>query len=327
MSTTDIWSVSLQDLAERLNVQGLRGKRLAASTRAAYLSDCSRLADWCRTRRIPGPQSVSASIAEAAFRDLEWAPATRRRAITALREWLGPLHPPGRSPADLIERPRVVQPPVPRLSQADAALLVDHAGDAPEGEDARTMGRALALRNHAILELLYGSGLRRSEVCDLSLAALNFESETVRIVGKGGRPRTVPITEPTVDALRAWLLEGRPMIAGAPITPRSRAWVFLSRTGRQLDGSAVYRIVRHAMGSVGRRGGPHLLRHAAATHLLEGPSGTGGAHLRVVQEVLGHASLATTQRYTGVTTRALQQALRDGHPRGRSANVAAVTDG
>ena len=327
MSTTDIWSASLQGLAERLNVQGLRGKRLATSTQVAYLSDCGRIADWCRGRGIPGPENISASIAEAAFRDLEWAPATRRRAITALREWLGPLHLPGRSPADLIDRPRVVQPPVPRLSQSDAAQLVDQAGDAPDEEAARTMRRALALRNHAIIELLYGSGLRRSEVCDLSLASLDFESETLRIIGKGGRARTVPITEPSVDALRAWLLEGRPMIAGAPTTPRNRAWVFLSRTGRQLDGSAVYRIVRHAMGAVGRRGGPHLLRHAAATHLLEGPSGTGGAHLRVVQEVLGHASLATTQRYTGVTTRALQQALRNGHPRGIASRPSTAHDG
>jgi integrase/recombinase XerC len=327
MSSNDLWSASLQDLAERLSVQGLRGKRLAPSTQAAYLSDCSRIAAWCGEHGVVAPASVTASMAEAAFRDLQWAPATRRRAITALREWLGQLHPPGRSPADLVERPRVVQPPVPRLSQTDAAQLVDQAGEAPDDEAARTLRRALALRNHAILELLYGSGLRRSEVCDLSLAALDFESETVRIVGKGGRTRTVPITEPTVDALRAWLLEGRPMIAGAPTTPRNRAWVFLSRTGRQLDGSAVYRIVRRAMGAVGRRGGPHLLRHAAATHLLEGPGGTGGAHLRVVQEVLGHASLATTQRYTGVTTRALQQALRGGHPRGRASRAAEVQDG
>jgi integrase/recombinase XerC len=92
--------------------------------------------------------------------------------------------------------------------------------------------------------------------------------------------------------------------------------VFVSRRGRALDGSTVYRIVARALRAGGRAGGPHLLRHAAATHLLEGPPGEDGAHLRVVQEVLGHASLATTQRYTGVTTRAMQEALRRGHPRG-----------
>jgi integrase/recombinase XerC len=92
--------------------------------------------------------------------------------------------------------------------------------------------------------------------------------------------------------------------------------VFVSRTGRKLDGSAVYRVARKALRESGRAGGPHLLRHAAGTHLLEGPPGATGAHLRVVQEILGHASLATTQRYTGVTTKAIQDALRKGHPRG-----------
>jgi integrase/recombinase XerC len=92
--------------------------------------------------------------------------------------------------------------------------------------------------------------------------------------------------------------------------------VFVSRSGRALDGSTVYRVVARALRARGRAGGPHLLRHAAGTHLLEGPAPGEGAHLRVVQELLGHASLATTQRYTGVTTRAMQDALRRGHPRG-----------
>jgi len=120
-----------------------------------------------------------------------------------------------------------------------------------------------------------------------------------------------------VEALRAWLGEGRPRLV-SPETPAAavRAPVFLSRSGRALDGSTVYRIVARELRAAGRAGGPHLLRHAAGTHLLEGPGGEGGAHLRVVQEVLGHASLATTQRYTGVTTKAMQAALRRGHPRG-----------
>ena len=92
--------------------------------------------------------------------------------------------------------------------------------------------------------------------------------------------------------------------------------MFVSRSGAALDGSAVYRVVAGELRRAGRAGGPHLLRHAAATHLLEGPDGRDGAHLRVVQEILGHGSLATTQRYTGVTTKAMQRALRRGHPRG-----------
>ena len=234
--------------------------------------------------------------------------------MTALREWLAPHHPPGRSPADLIDRPRPAPPPVPRLSQADAAALVDAVG---AGAADTPVGRALALRDRALVEVLYGSGLRRQEACDLVLAGLDFEHDSLRVIGKGGKARTVPLTEPAVAALRAWLTEGRPRLtSGRAHQAAARAPVFVSRGGRALDGSTVYRVVARELRASGRAGGPHLLRHAAGTHLLEGPGGEGGAHLRVVQEVLGHASLATTQRYTGVTTKAMQAALRRGHPRG-----------
>ena len=224
------------------------------------------------------------------------------------------MHPPGRSPADLVDRPRPAPPPVPRLSQADAAALVDGVG---AGVPETPVARALALRDRALVEVLYGSGLRRQEACDLVLAGLDFEHEAVRVVGKGGAARTVPLTEPAVAALRAWLRDGRPrLVSGQAPVAAARAPVFVSRGGRALDGSTVYRIVARELRAAGRAGGPHLLRHAAGTHLLEGPGGEGGAHLRVVQEVLGHASLATTQRYTGVTTRTMQGLLRKGHPRG-----------
>lgn len=308
------WDESLADLERRLAEQGGRGRRLAPRTRAAYLKDARLVAAWMRERGVAGPAAVSASAVEAAFRDLGWSPATRARAVTALREWLAPHHPPGRSPVDLIDRPRASPPPVPRLSQRDAAALVEGTG---AGRGATPVATALALRDRAIVELLYGSGLRRQEACDLVLAGLDFEHESLRVVGKGGAARTVPMTEPAVAALRAWLTTGRPRLAsGRPPVAAVRAPVFVSRAGRPLDGSAVYRIVARELRAAGRAGGPHLLRHAAGTHLLEGPGGRGGAHLRVVQEVLGHASLATTQRYTGVTTRALQDALRRGHPRG-----------
>jgi integrase/recombinase XerC len=148
------------------------------------------------------------------------------------------------------------------------------------------------------------------------LAGLDFEHETLRVVGKGGKARTVPMTEPAVDAVKDWLAHGRPVLVRGRQEAAPRARVFVSRGGAALDGSTVYRVVAAELRRSGRAGGPHLLRHAAATHLLEGPGGRDGAHLRVVQEVLGHGSLATTQRYTGVTTRAMQQALKRGHPRG-----------
>ncbi|MCU0306295.1 MAG: tyrosine-type recombinase/integrase [Thermoleophilia bacterium] len=314
----DAWDRSLAALAARLAKQGGRGRALAEDTQAGYVRDCRLIADWLRAQGVPAPEEITPSALEAALAARGWGPATRRRALTAAREWLGPLFPRGRCPADLVDPPRRAPRPVPRLSQPDAIGLADRVAAQAAAAAPRTVARAIALRDRAIIEVLYGSGLRRQEVCDLSLAGLDFEHETLRLVGKGGRARTVPLTEPAVDALREWLVEGRPRLAEptGSFLPAGRARVFLSRTGRPLDGSTVYRMVARELRAMGRAGGPHLLRHAAATHLLEGPGGRDGAHLRVVQEVLGHRSLATTQRYTGVTTKALQQTLRQAHPRG-----------
>ncbi len=304
------WSRSLDELAEGLARQGGRSRRLSAASQAAYLKDARQVARWLGANGLQSPDQITPSALVAAFRGLGWAPPTQARALTALRTWLEPYHPPGRSPADLVERPRAALPPVPRLSQRDAAATVDGA---PRGVEGR-IPQALALRDRALLEVLYGSGLRRQEACDLELAHLDFEHETLRVVGKGGRARTVPLTEPAVAALRDWLGDGRPVLAAR--AQRAASTVFTTRSGRPMEGSAVYRVVNRALRRAGRGGGPHLLRHAAGTHLLEGGRTGEGAHLRVVQEVLGHASLATTQRYTGVTTRAMQAQLRRAHPRG-----------
>lgn len=317
MTLPPVWDGSLRDLDDRLSRQGSRARALAPESRAGYLRDCRRVATWLDGQGVGGPMQITPSMLEAALREIGWAPATRRRALTALREWLGPMFPRGRSPAHMIDPPRVVHAPVPRLSQDEAALVAHNAARAVEESPPRSTARALAMRDRAIIEVLYGSALRRQEVCDLVLSSLDFEHEMLSVVGKGGHARTVPMTEPCVDALREWLSEGRPCLATMiGLTAASRARVFLSRTGGPLDGASVYRVVNRALTVLGRAGGPHLLRHAAATHLLEGPGGTGGAHLRVVQEFLGHASIATTERYTGVTTKALQQTLRRAHPRG-----------
>ena len=304
------WTRSLDELAERLAHQGGRARRLSAASQAAYLKDARQVATWLEANGLERPEQITPSALVAAFRGLAWAPPTQARALTALRSWLEPYHAAGRSPADLVDRPRAIPPPVPRLSQRDAATAVGGAPRSAEGP----IPQALELRDRALLEVLYGSGLRRQEACDLELAQLDFEHETLRVVGKGGRARTVPLTEPSAMALRHWLADGRPALAAR--AARAPSTVFLTRSGRPMDGSAVYRVVSRALRRAGRGGGPHLLRHAAGTHLLEGARPGEGAHLRVVQEVLGHASLATTQRYTGVTTRAIQSQLRRAHPRG-----------
>lgn len=306
------WDRSLEDFAARLARQDSRRAPLAERTRRAYLKDARALAGWLSARGIAGPERVTPSVLAAALRALEWSPATQARALTAAREWLAPHFASGRSPAERLERPRVRAPIIPRLSQVDAHDLVESSGRGAGG--AGRIRGALELRDRAVLELLYGSALRRQELCDLTLSGLDFEHETVRIVGKGGKARTVPLTEPAAAALGDWLRDGRPHLIDEDGPERSE--VFLSVRGRPLEGSAVYRIVAPRLRAMGRSGGPHLLRHAAATHLLEGHGGVDGAHLRVVQEVLGHASLATTQRYTGVTTKDIQRQLRRGHPRG-----------
>jgi integrase/recombinase XerC len=310
----DSWEPSLNDLAERLARQGSRRRELAPRTREQYVGDCRRIARWLGTRGVRGPEGVTASALEACFRELDWSAATRRRALTAAAEWLAPYFPPNRAPTDLIDPPKVVNRPIPRLSQTDATRIVEATGV----DDGRSgaVREALSLRDRALIEVLYGSGLRRQEACDLVLAGVDFEHERLRVVGKGGKARTVPMTEPSIDALCAWLADGRPRLVGRRRVAATEATVFVTRNGGPMDGSAVYRVVARELRRAGRAGGPHLLRHAAATHLLEGPDGSGGAHLRVVQEILGHGSLATTQRYTGVTTKAMQRALKRGHPRG-----------
>ena len=255
---------SLDDYAARLDRQAGRGRRLATRTRSAYLKDARVVAEWLADRGLSGPEEVTATALGAAFRDLGWSESTRARALTPLREWLEPHHPPHRSPADLIDRPRAAPPPVPRLSQDQAAEVVESVPAARGGGERA----ALALRNRALMEVLYGSGLRRQEACELRLDALDFEHETLRVVGKGGRGRTVPLTEPAVAALSAWLSDGRPALAAR--SERQESTVFLTRSGRVMDGSAVYRVVARALRGAGRAGGPHLLRHAAGTHLLEG---------------------------------------------------------
>jgi integrase/recombinase XerC len=305
------WDASLTEFATRLEAQGTRRAPLSRATQQAYVKDARALAEWMQARGISGPAAITPSMLAAALRAREWSAPTQARALTAAREWLSPFFAAGRSPAERVDRPRARPPLIPRLSQRDAAELVSgepHHGPTPP------IAAALAVRNHAVLELLYGSALRRQEVCDLVLSGLDFEHEVVRVIGKGAKARTVPLTEPAIAALGAWLSEGRPQLVDASAPARNE--VFLSSRGRPLDGSSVYRIVAPRLREMGRAGGPHLLRHAAATHLLEGHHDGDGAHLRVVQEVLGHASLATTQRYTGVTTKDIQRQLKRGHPRG-----------
>ena len=158
------------------------------------------------------------------------------------------------------------------------------------------------------MELLYATGIRVSELCGLDVDDLDEGRNTVRVLGKGGRERTVPVGLPAVRAVAAWKRAGRPSLA----RPGSGPALFLGARGRRLDPRTARRVVHARLAAVAGvpDSGPHGLRHAAATHLLEG-----GADLRSVQEILGHASLASTQIYTHVSVERLTAAYRQAHPR------------
>lgn len=197
-------------------------------------------------------------------------------------------------------RPRRTLPAVLRKDQIAAALAASASG--AEQAD------PVALRDHAIVELLYATGVRVSELCGLDLDGIDSGRRLLRVLGKGGKERAVPFGVPAGRALDAWLVRGRPALVNATSPPA----VFLGARGRRLDPRTARRVVHDAVGSVPGAPdvGPHGLRHSAATHLLEG-----GADLRSVQELLGHATLATTQLYTHVTVDRLKAIHDRSHPR------------
>ena len=189
------------------------------------------------------------------------------------------------------------------LTVADASLAMDAMATRVGEEDG-----PISKRDAAMLEILYASGARVSELCGLDLEDIDYARQTIRVLGKGNKERTIPIGNPAMRALELWLKDGRESLVGA----KSERAVFLGARGKRIDQRTVRTMVYHALAALEgvEKMGPHALRHSAATHLLEG-----GADLRTVQEILGHASLATTQIYTHVSTERLQKAFKQAHPR------------
>jgi integrase/recombinase XerC len=225
------------------------------------------------------------------------------RAFTAFarsRGWLD--HDPG----PLLGTPKAARHLPNVLGQEQmAAVLADEPAPESAGQP---HAAALVWRDTAIMELLYASGIRVSELCGLDVDDLDDGRRTVRVLGKGGRERVVPIGLPAAAAVRRWQDTGRPLLA----TGRSGPALFLGARGRRLDPRTARRVVHARIAAAGSvpDAGPHDLRHTAATHLLEG-----GADLRSVQEILGHVSLASTQIYTHVSVERLLSAYRQAHPR------------
>ena len=231
------------------------------------------------------------------------SPATIARRLAALRTFFRHQQLLGArpdNPAAAIEQPRRLRKLPRTLSAGEAERLVEAAGGV----------RPADLRDRALVELLYGAGLRVSEAVGLERNGIDLDERLVRCTGKGGKERVVPIGRQATEALRRYLARGRPYL-----DRRSRRELFLNARGGPLTRSGAFLILRRLAAKAGlepERVHPHLLRHSFATHLLEG-----GADLRSVQEMLGHADLATTELYTHVTDRRRREAYFQAHPHAR----------
>jgi site-specific recombinase XerD len=262
---------------------------LGEGTRRSYRVDVEEFGRWLDERKV-SIREVDVRVLTEYVTDLgrarqrKLAPATIARKIAAVRSFLrytlGPAQVPDGSLAP--RRPRRL-PDTPKAAEVEAALAALD-GDGP-----------LALRNRALVELVYSAGLRSSEAVGLDLADVDFDREQLHVRGKGGKERIVPLGEEAGHLLARYLHEARPeLLRGAENA------VFVSARGKRLDTSTLRRIFAH----------PHRLRHAFATHLLEG-----GADLRTIQELLGHSSLSTTQLYSHVDGRRLRRVYDRAHPR------------
>lgn len=282
---------------------------LAPATIRAYRGD---LADFAATKDVAiewsdGPDATLRYLAARTRRgrrdDPGLAPTSLRRRAAALKGFYRFCFGEGLIETDVaahLDLPRMSRLLPATLTQAETERLL-----AAPAED--------ALLDRALLELLYAAGLRISEALRLDLEDLSLDGAFVRVIGKGDRERLVPVGEVALDAIRAWLAGPRELlVAQHHVAPIRGGPVFIGRTGRRLARQQAWAIVKRAAAAagLGTRVSPHTLRHSFATHLLEG-----GADLRIVQELLGHASISTTQLYTHVTGERIREVYARAHPR------------
>jgi site-specific recombinase XerD len=292
------WEEVLRDYDRDLNARGA-----AERTRSAYGVDLGQFAEWATQRGLAptGLRHRDVRRYAAGLSAAGAAPSTVSRKLAALRGlywFLVRIERVTQNPAELVSSPKK-ESKLPRvLSQEQAAGLLDRI-------PART---PLELRDRAMLELAYSCGLRCEEIVDLDLGAVDFETEQVRVLGKGSKERLLPVGEPAQRALERYLARGRPALVADSTEPA----LLLSKSGRRLSSSDVRRRLRIWVRNAALAGGvsPHSLRHSFATHLLEG-----GADLRTIQELLGHASISTTQIYTRVDAARLRDQYAHTHPR------------
>jgi integrase/recombinase XerD len=277
----------------------------SANTVESYLRDLRRMAQYASGLGVTTPESVTPrQLHDFVFmlKDLGMSPATIRRQVSAVRTYFRFLAAEGLSradPSERLESPRRGRtlPDVLTVKEVEALI-------AAPGLDDR-----LGWRDRALLELAYGAGVRVSELCGLTMADLWLPDALVRVLGKGSKERLVPIGRTVIAAIAVYLNQTRPGLDQG----RSQNRVFLNARGTPLSRVGAWGVVKRcaARAGISKRVTPHTLRHSFATHLLEG-----GADLRAVQEMLGHADLSTTQIYTHVDREYLRSVHKQYHPRG-----------
>jgi site-specific recombinase XerD len=306
--------------------EDLRRRDAAPRTRRAYAADIAQLARWAINQRL-GPAELDAKAVRryiASLSERGLAPSSSARKLAAMRALFASQCEHGlitQNPAELVSTPRRGSHLPHVISARDIAKLLD----------AIPASDALALRDRAMLELAYSCGLRAEELVSLRLADVDYDGEQLRVEGKGRKTRFVPVGEPALAAVRVYLERARPALVAPPATaaktaaaghsspddhPRARPGrvdaLFLSKSGRPLSTGDVRRRLSMWTRRIGVGDGstPHALRHSYATHLLDG-----GADLRSIQELLGHASVSSTQIYTRVESAKLKSAYARSHPR------------
>jgi site-specific recombinase XerD len=289
--------------ALRLFDRDLQRRGAAERTRQAYGADVGELATWATAQGL-APDAIGYQVLRryaAYVSSRRAAPRTMARKLASIRAFFRTLVEHGElrsNPADLLAAPKLPQRLPRALKAVDVQQLLDRI-------PATT---PLELRDRALFEIAYACGLRAEELVNLDLGSPDFDGEQLRVEGKGGKTRFVPIGEPAIRALTRYLERGRPALTGVEEEPA----LFLSKSGRRLSTSDIRRRLRVWARHAAAQGGvhPHALRHSFATHLLEG-----GADLRAIQELLGHSSISTTQVYTRVESARLRAAYARSHPR------------
>lgn len=283
--------------------EDLRRRGAASKTRSAYSADLRQFACWASWQRVEPPAVTHRLLRRyaAALSERKSAPATVARKLAALRAFFATLREHGEmqaNPADLLAAPKRASKLPDVLTPEQVSGLLDRI----------PVSTPLELRDRALFELAYSSGLRAEELVSLDLQSVDFDGEQLRVEGKGSKTRFVPAGEPALRALAHYLQRARAALVGEPDEPA----LFLSKSGRRLSTSDIRRRLRVWARHAAVQGGvhPHALRHSFATHLLEG-----GADLRSIQELLGHASVSTTQIYTRVESARLRSAYARAHPR------------